>query len=231
MPVIRSFQVSDGLIAAERMPNEPDELYATPDELGALYGVRISEAQIRFCMSLIHAFTNRPSLWPIEIDFPTMRMPSDRMEGRIPICPVIRITEAAGRYAYGYRRDRQSMNALYYSYAALIALQGVAPKMVPVNVDLIQVDAATGIFSLPYGNILFPWNEVKIRAIVGLIEIPPRVKAAIAEIANSVQARGVSDRIGYAVGRISRKYAPGSNTFISPQAQQLLQPFVVQSMF
>jgi hypothetical protein len=231
MPVLRSFSVSDGVIAGERIPEEPDQLYATAEELGSLFGIRITEASIRFAMSLIHAYCNRPSLWPIEVDFPVMRLPEDRMQGRIPLTPVIQITEASGRFAYAGRRDRQGRNAWYWGYAPILALQGSAPTFLAINTALIQCDPATGIFSLPWSGMLLPWNEVKIRAIVGYVEIPPRIKTAIAEIANSVQSRGVSDRVAYTVGRISRKYAPGSNTFISPQAEQLLQPFVVQSLF
>ena len=231
MPVIRSFSVADGMVGTERMPNDPDELYATPEELGALYGCKISEATIRFCMSLIHAYTNRPSLWPIEIESPITRLPSDRYETRLPVTPVIRILQAGGRYAYGMRRDRQGWNALHYGYAAMLALQGVVPQMVNVNPDLVLCDASTGILTFPSGFSLYPFAECKFRYLAGFVEIPPRVKAALAELANSIQSRGVSDRIGYNVGRISRKYAPGSNTFISPQAEMLLAPFVVTAMY
>lgn len=230
MPVLRSFSVQHGVIAAERLPTESEQLYATPEELGAAFGVKVSEAQVRFAMALIHAFTNRPSLWPVEYELPSIRMPQDRYESRIPITPVLQIVEAAGRYAYGWRRDRQGISALSYGYGAILALQGVAPRLVPINVDLIQVNAATGIFSLPFGTFLLPFNEIVLRVICGYIEIPGRVKAALAEICNSVAQRGVSDRIAYSVGRISRRYAPGSHTFISPQAEQLLQPFVVQTL-
>ena len=231
MPVLRTFSDTDGIIAGERTPEEPEQLYATPDELGALFGVRISEASIRFAMSLIHAFCNRPSLWPIEIRHPPMRLPDNRAVGRIPITPVIQIVEASGRFTYAGRRDRVAQNTFWYGYNAILALNGALPAFTEINTALIQCDGATGIFTLPYSQMLIPYNEVVLVTLSGYVEIPSRIKAALAEITNSVQSRGVSDRVAYNVGRVSRKYAPGSNTFISPQAQQLLQPFVVQGLF
>lgn len=233
MPVLRSFSVNAGVIAGERMPNEPDQLYATPEEMGSLFGIRISEASLRFAMSLIHAFCNRPSLWPTEIKFPTIHLADGRLQGRIPITPVIQITDASAGYTYQPRRDRQAANISYWSYAPLFALQGPAAPLLPLSAELIAFEPATGIFTIPWSVGLpgMGFNSINLTAVCGYVEIPARVKTALAEITNSVQARGVSDRVAYSIGRVSRKYAPGSNTFISPQAEQLLQPFVVQALY
>ncbi len=227
--VIRTFQVNGGVIAGERLATEPDELYATPQELGAMFGVRCSEAQIRHAMSIIHSVTNRPSLWPVEYEFPTLRMPPDRYEGRIPITPVIRIVDATWRYAYGFRRDRQSMNALTYGAAALLVLAGgMAPRFVPINPDTIQVDGSTGIFTLSTGLFLMPFTELRLRCIAGYLEIPGRVKMCLVELINNVSNMGMSSRIAYSVGRISRKYA--STSFVNDEVLRLLQPFIVTSL-
>lgn len=230
MTVIRAFSVSDGVIAAERLPEQPDQLYATPQELGEAFGVRASEAQIRHAMAIIHSVTNRPSIWPVEYEF-NLRLPSDRYESRIPVTPVLKITEASGRYSYGsMRRDRQGIGAWYWGYGAMLALQGAAPQMVAINEALIQYDPSTGIFALPWSNMLLgAYNEVRIRSICGYVEIPGRIKVAIVELINNVSGRGISDRIAYSVGKISRKYA--SNSFVTPEAERLLQPFIVAGMY
>jgi hypothetical protein len=229
MPFVKAYNVSDGVMAGEHLPDEPEQLYATPAELGALFGVRVTESQIRHAMSLIHAHCHRQTLWPAEYLHPLTRLPADRMETRLPVTPVIRVEEAAGRYAYGMRRDRQSVNALYYGLGAIIALQGVAPRLVPIQPDLIQVEAATGIVSLPYGTFLLPYSEVTFRYLAGYLVIPGGVKTALAGIINNVTAKGVGDRIAYNVGRIARRYATPS--FITADEERLLAPFVVTGLF
>lgn len=228
MPFVKQFNVVDGMIGSERLPDEPDQLYATPAELGQMFGVRVSEAQIRYAQSLINAHCNRPSIFPCEIVSGLKRLPSDRMETRLEVTPVIRIVEAAGRYAYGWRRDRQGMSAMYWGAAALIALQGIAPRLTPIQVDLIQVEPQTGIVTLPYSTFLLPYTQVDFRYIAGYVNIPGRVKMALVNIINNVSNKGISDRIAYNVGRIARRYATPS--FLTKDEQDLLQPFVVQTL-
>jgi hypothetical protein len=227
MPIIRSFNVADGILAGERLPEEPDQLYATPEELGAAFGVRCSEAQIRFAQQSINAYCNRPSLFPCEISEPLIRLPSDRQETRLAVTPVLKILDAAGRYAFTGRRDRQSMSTMW-GLSAILALQGVTPRMVPINVDLILVEPSTGIITLPFGALLFSMNQIAIRYIAGYLQIPARVKTCLARIINNVSMKGSGDRIAYNVGRISRRYATGS--FITKDEERDLEPFVVRAL-
>ena len=225
MRFLRSFNVSDGSIAAERAPEEQEDLYATGQELAGLFGCEPSDADIRFAMAIINAHCNRPSLWPCEIDSNTITIPSDRQETRLPITPVIRILEAGGRYSRG-RRDRIGYNNVLYNYGAtLLALQGAVPQWQPIDVSLISVDAATGVVWMPTGTMLWAFGQFRCRYIAGYVEMPYRTKAAIAEIINNVKARGVSDRIRHTVGRVTNQFA--STSFITPQVEKFLQPFVV----
>lgn len=228
MPILRSFSVNHGVIAAERLPTEPDQLYATPEELGAAFGVRVSEAQVRYAQNAVNAYCNRASLFPCEISEPLIRLPTDRMETRLAVTPVLRILEAAGRYAYNSRRDRLGVNAMTWGYGPLLALQGITPRFTPIQVDLIQVEPSTGILTLPYGPFLFPISQLAVRYIAGYLEIPARIKTCLINIINNVSLKGSGDRIAYNVGRIGRRYATAS--FITTDEARLLEPFVIRSL-
>jgi hypothetical protein len=229
MPFVKAYQVTDGVMAGEQLPDEPEQLYATPAELGAAFGVRVTEAQIRHAMSLIHGYCHRQTLWPAEYVQPLTRLPNDRMETRLPVTPVIRIEDAAGRYGYNARRDRQSVNALYYGLGAIMALQGVAPRLMPINPELIQVEAATGIVSLPYGTFVLPYSECTFRYVAGYVTIPAGIKTCLAQIINNVTTKGSGDRIAYSVGRINRRYATAS--YITADEERLLAPYVVTGLY
>lgn len=225
---IRQMQVSEGVIGADVTPETPEAMYASPQELEALYGCRPTEADVRFAMALIHAHCNRASLWPCEYSSNEIRMPADRQETRLDVTPVIKITDIVGRYGYG-RRDRIGWNNYQTSLQTYLLLSGGRPTWSQIDASTVELDSSTGIIFIPTSLYWQLWNVIKVKYIAGLISIPARVKTAIAEIVNSVHARGVSDRVVYNSGRISRRYA--SDSFVTPQAKQLLEPFVVRSLF
>ena len=226
MRYLRSFSVSEGSIGAERAPEEQEDLYVTGQELAALFGCARSDADIRFAMAIINSHCNRPSLWPVEIDSNTIQIPSDRQETRLPVTPVIRIVETGGRYSRG-RRDRIGYNNILYNYGAtLLALQGSIPQWQPIDVSLLSVDAATGVVWMPTGTMLWAYGSFRCKYIAGYTDVPYRVKACIAEIINNVKSRNVSDRIRHTVGRVTNQFA--SNSFVTPQAEAFLSPFVIR---
>jgi len=61
----------------------------------------------------------------------------------------------------------------------------------------------------------------------GYVDIPGRIKAAVAVTCNEIAAKGVADRIRYTAGSVSREYAHPS--FIGEEAARLLAPFVVRT--
>ena len=228
MPIIRSFQVSDGIIAAERTPADLEDLYATPTELASLFGCdSITEADVRYAQGLIQAHCNRPTLWPCLHETSVIQIPTGRQQTRLPLTPIVQIQSIAGRYNIG-RRDNQSRNQIFFGYAATLSLIATPPRWTPVPVESCDFDPATGVVYLTTGHFLVPYNEIKVLYIGGYIEIPYRVKLALATLINEIHAKGVSDRIQYSAGRVTRKYA--STSFISPQIEQLLQPFVIQDL-
>ena len=87
----------------------------------------------------------------------------------------------------------------------------------------------TGVIYIPWSIYFATYTTIRVRYLAGYVEIPARIKTAIADIINTTHAMGVSQRTSYTAGRVARRYATPS--FVSPMAQQLLQPFVVQAMF
>ncbi len=224
---LRTFSVSDGVTGTDTTP-ETEALYLTPLEAESIFGCSLSEQQGRFIQATINAHCNRTTLWPCEIETGPLQIPGDRQETRVPVTPVIRILEAAGRYGM-QRRDRQGWNSFAYGLSPILALNAAArPQWTPINVDAIELSPAEGIVFLPWSSLLLPFSWVRIRYIAGLIQIPHRVKAAVIEIANNMSAKGVSDRQRYAVGRVSRQFASAS--FVTPLAESMLAPFVMQSL-
>lgn len=190
-----------------------------------MFGCSPSEADLRYAQGLINTFCNRPSLGPVEVETGTIQIPSDRQETRLPLTPVVRILSAAGRYGRG-RRDRLGYNNILYNYGAtLLALQGAVPQWIPIAPELISLDPATGVLYLPTGTFL--WSYIGFRAvyIAGYVEIPYRVKLAMITLVNEVHAKGISDRVKFTAGRVSRTWA--GDTFVSKQVQNMLQPFVI----
>lgn len=228
MPIVRAFQVSHGTLAAERTADTLEDLYASPEELSALYGCEgITEGDIRFAMSLMHAHCNRPTLWPVEHETGILRVDPSRQQLLLPLTPVIQLTRIAGRFAMG-RRDRQATNQMYFGYTAALSLLTSPPQWSTIDPTSCEVEPATGALWLATSQFLVPFNQIKVSYIAGYIEIPARVKACLALLINEVHAKGVSDRVKYTAGRVMRQYA--STSFISPQVAQLLAPFVVQEL-
>ena len=224
---LKTFQVNQGVIAAETSPTTPEDLYVTSQELQQLYGCAASDEDIRFAMSLINAHCNRASLWPTEIE-ETVRMPSDRQETRLNVTPVIKIMEAAGRYGLG-RRDKQGYNQWAYGLGAVLALSGSKPQYAPIDINSIDLMPETGVVYIPWSLYFMVYTTIRFRYLAGWIEIPNRAKTAVADIINTTHAMGVSNRTSYTAGRVSRRYSNPS--FISPMAEQLLVPFVVHSLY
>jgi len=225
MPMLRQMGVTAGTVANSESPDR-DKLYATPEDLFALYGLTVTEAQVRFAQGLINSVCCRTSLWP-ELYEERLTVPSDRLQVVLSVTPVVQILTAQGRYAYG-RRDRRALNMHQMDYIAALAVFGSPPRYTDITVDQIEYFPATGEVWLPTGFFLVPWSDVMLTYLAGFPVIPDRIKMAVAELINSVCARGVSDRIQYSIGRISRRYA--SESYITPQALQLLEPFIVKSL-
>ena len=223
---LRSFSVQAGMVGAETTSETPEDLYVSPEELNSLYGCAFDASTIRAVMTLIHAYCNRSSLWPTEIDTGAIEVPPDRQETRLPVTPVLGITSMTGRYGLG-RRDHQGWNAYTSNVAAYLMLVGSQQQWSPIDVNTVAFEPSTGVCWIPNSFVLARWAHVRVIYLAGFVTIPDRVKLAIVEIATNMHTKGVSDRTRYSVGRVSRSYA--SDSFITKTAASLLAPYVVQT--
>mgnify|MGYP001588053999 FL=1 len=94
--------------------------------------------------------------------------------------------------------------------------------------DLIELYSPTGEVWLPMSFYPIRFAQTQIRYQTGLPQIPDRVKAAIADIINTVRNKGVSDRNYYSVGKVQQTYS--GTGFLSETSRMFLAPFVVTSL-
>ena len=216
---------SPGVTSNDQYPENEDQLYVTPSELASKLGFSATEQQIRFAMSLLNGHCNRRTFWPSEYK-ERLTLPSDRLEARVSYTPVIKLIDAKGRYGYG-RRDKRTMNMINYDYVAALAVFGNPPRFTNIDVNQISFYEATGEMWFPTGLFLIGFSEVEVTYVAGFVEIPARIKSALAMIVNSVCTKGIGDRTSYSVGRVSRTFATPS--FIDHDVEMLLEPLVIRS--
>lgn len=216
---------SPGWIASERTP-EADQLYVSVAELTAKYCYTAEEAEIRFAMALINAYTNRASLWP-EVYEERIDLADDRPTCILSARPVLKLIAAAGRYGGG-RRDQRALMQGYGDYLGVLAVLGSAPRWQEIDVNQIELYSPTGELWLPSGFFPIRYAQVQIRYLTGLPQIPDRIKAAIADIINTMRNKGVSDRNYYSVGKVQQTYA--GTGFLSETSKMLLESLVVRAL-
>jgi hypothetical protein len=214
-----------GTTATGRTPTS-EQLYASPDEMNTLFGMTVTEGQIRYAMGLIHAYCCRRSLWPEEYE-ERLAVPPDRNPVILAARPVLQLVAAAGRYGYG-RRDRRTLNALNADALAVAALMGAPPAFANIDVEQCDVYGPTGEVWLPTGLFLVAYSEVQVRYTAGLVDMPFQVKAAMAEILNTIRAKGVADRHYYTVNKVQRQFSRAS--FLSEDAERFLAPYVIRTL-
>jgi hypothetical protein len=215
-----------GMVATDGTPSS-DQLYATPTELAEQFGLTATEPEIRRAQVLINSFCNRRSLWPEEYE-ERLDVPSDQNRVILAGRPALKILEAAGRYSYG-RRDRRVLNQTNMDYIAALAVFGSPPRFIFIDPNQIELNQASGEVFLPTGLFLCAYSEVQLKYISGFVDIPYRIKMALALIVNDICAKGSGDRTSYSVGRVSRTFATPS--FITLDAQRILSPFVMRALY
>jgi hypothetical protein len=215
-----------GVFANTGTPSE-EQLYMSVNEVRQLFGMDVTAGQVRFAQALVNTTCNRPSLW-VEVYDERLQVPSDRQQVMVAATPVTKILSAAGRYSYG-RRDRRSLNQVNFDYLAAIAVFGSPPRFQEINVDQIEFHSPTGELWLPTGFFLINYTQVQIKYQAGFTQIPNRIKMAMAEIINTICAKGVSDRYMFQVGKVHRRFRESG--FVTPQAYDLLEPYVIKSLY
>lgn len=215
-----------GFIANEDTP-ETEALYVTVDNLHDLYGLCVEEGEIRAAMAIIHAHTNRTSLWPERYSHP-ITMPDGYNVAQLPARPVIEILGIRGRYAPG-RRDHRATLPLGLDYYAALAVLGTGTTWTTIDVNSVSLNSASGDIILPVGFLPVWFSEIEVEYMAGLVRIPDRVKLAVAEIINTIRQRGASDRTFYAAGKIQTTWS--GTGYLSTEARRLLAPYVITALY
>lgn len=204
-----------------------EQLYITPEQLQQSYGFCATEGQIRMAQSLVDTTCCRKSLLVAEYT-ERLNLLDDRNQAILAVKPVVQLMRCQGRYSYG-RRDRRQINTINYDYVAALAVFGSPPSYVEIDINQIDVNALTGELWLPTGFFLVSYSEIEVIYHAGYANIPRRAIAALIEIINTMQAKGVSDRTKYDVGQVHRTFA--NEGFVTKTAMDLLTPFIVHSLF
>mgnify|MGYP001619625965 CR=1 FL=1 len=219
-------QFAPGFPASERSPDALD-LYITPEDLENLYGVCVDATDIRGAMAIIHAETNRTSLWPEPYE-ERLTLVEDFRVSSLAARPVVSLTGVRGRYG-ARRRDHRAMISSNVDYYAALAVMGSGANWQDIDVTTIDFNPATGELLLPVGFLPLSYTEIQVNYIAGLVHIPDRIKFAIAEIINTIHLKGTSDRTYYSVGKIQTTWA--GTGYVSAAAKRLLAPYVVQALY
>jgi hypothetical protein len=221
----RSLSPHDGVIATESSPGV-DALYVTPDELTALTGLECSEETIRFACAIVDAHCCRRTLWPSQYE-EQLPVAEDRYTIQLSVTPVLKLLAVNGRFTPG-RRNNRRLTSGGLDYLTIAAVSGSPPRWTPLDINGIDLVPATGEAWLPTGLFLISWSQVRVSYIAGFPTIPNRVKMALAEILHTISSKGQSDLMRLGVGRLTRQFA--SDTFLTRQAEQFLEPCVVHSL-
>ena len=223
---LRHYPVVPGAFGDELTP-QAESLYMSTSDVETLYCMTVSEAQIRAAQTLINTTCNRPTLWPHEYT-EQLSLPSDRQQVQLNVRPAIKVLAADGRYGYG-RRDRRVLNSVNYDYLAAIAVWGSPPGWTALDPEAIDLYGPSGDCWLPTGHFLVTYSEVRVKYLAGFTQIPDRVKLALVEIMNTLAARQVSMRRMSGVSRVQNTFI--GEGFVSQTAKDLLEPYIVRSLF
>jgi len=200
-------------------------LYVSPDELEDLYGLeKVKEGNIRAAMAQIHSVCNRTSIWP-ETYTERLAIQPDRQQVLLSVLPVLELLRAGGRYTHGQRHTSRTYGS-QIDFLLLNGGIGTPPGFIPLLIDEFDLYGATGELWIPSGILLHGWTEIEVEYLAGWTQPPDRLKFAIAEIINTMRAKGVAGRQSYRVGSVSQQFA--SEGFVSKTARDALQPFIVQ---
>jgi len=168
----------------------------------------------------------RTSLWPEETTERLM-IPERTQQVGLAVTPVLQLLRVGGRYVLG-RRNQHLVNQGLLSFIVMNGSIGTPSAFSNVDVAAIEFYGPTGECWIPSDLLFYAWNEVEVTYIGGYTQIPDRAKLAMAEIVNSICARGVSNRMSYSVGKMSQSFS--EDGFVTKTARDLLSPFIVRSL-
>jgi hypothetical protein len=95
-----------------------------------------------------------------------------------------------------------------------------------LDINMVDVNCATGELTFPENFLGLNYNEVEVTYTAGLVEIPPAVKVACAQIVKNAQAMPSTNVKSSKMDTLQMEYFSGA--LIDIQVQGLLRPYFAQ---
>ena len=137
---------------AVQAPDDPNQLYAQASEISQLFGLEISEAQLRYIQGLIDAHCNRPTMWVHQYKERLSVNPLSQ-QNRLSALPVVQVLEAGGRYTTGRKHQRRVFFGRLDFLVASNSI-GLPPKFQFIDVSSVEFNPASGQIWFPTSLLL-----------------------------------------------------------------------------
>ena len=127
------------------------------------------------------------------------------------------------RARYGRPRRGEIADIFREQVATAFSVPGSWSVLDPLSID---VDQTTATLTLPANFLGINYNEVEATYTSGVVEIPPALKVACAQIVRNAQATPGLNVKSSRLDTVQMQYFSGS--LLDPQVQMLLRPYVAE---
>lgn len=213
-------------ISSQASAIDAERFYVEQNDLSNNWGVDSpTEAEIRTAQNTIDAWLHR-SLWPTVYELENHRIPEGRTQTMLDVKPVMQLLSADGRYGLG-RHDRRNLNMTSMDLMAIAAVAGgTPPRWLAIDITKVDLKTNTGEIWLPMGFFIFPYTEIRVTYMAGLLTIPDSIKNAVASTIRWMRFKGYADLTRYGAGKVSRDMG---NSLIPDDAKAALFPYQVKT--
>ena len=182
---------------------------------------------ITMASALMESYCRRTSLLATQYG-ERMRLTANSQTVRLSYLPLAAVAPATTalvqvRVRYGRPRRGEMVDPFREQVAWAFSLPGNWSTLDPTTID---VNTATGELTFPENFLGLNYNEVEITYTAGLLDIPPAVKVACAQIVKNAQAMPSVNVRSSKMDTLQMQYFSGS--LIDVQVQALLRPYLAQ---
>lgn len=190
------------------------------------YGLSVdtSDDLIATASALMEAFCNRTSLLVTQY-VERLRLTAGSQAARLTYRPLAAAQGATSplasvRVRYARPRRGEMVDLFREQIAFAFATPGSWSTVDPASVD---INMAAGELTFPANFLGLNYNEAEVTYTSGLVEIPPAVKVACAQIVKNAQATPAMNVKRSRVDTMQMEYF--SNALLDDQVQSLLRPY------
>jgi hypothetical protein len=182
---------------------------------------------ITMASSLMESYCRRPSLLATQY-VERMRFTAGAQTVRLSYLPLAAVAPATTalvgvRVRYGRPRRGERFDPFREQVAWAFSLPG---SWSALDVTTIDVNCPTGELTFPENFLGLNYNEVEVTYTAGLVDIPPAVKVACAQIVKNAQSMPSVNVKSSKMDTLQMQYFSGS--LIDMQVQALLRPYFAQ---